>query len=671
MKIFFTSNLMLIILIVSINLYSQSDSTYQNTENTLNNILDNPNEAADNSALYNIIEQLQQNPVNLNKCSISDLEQIPAIDYSTAKLIIKHREKYGKYFSIYELNSIKGLDSDEIRRILPFVTVNGKQKRKSKLKIPTGFTNSFYKNINLKIRSRIIRNLQPQAGFLKNKYLGTPFNSYNRILIDYSNHYQIGLLTQKDPGESSLDEFKSFHLQIKNFGIVQNIIAGDYLVQFGQGLALWSPYGFSKGVDAIYPVKKKSRNIIAYTSSDENRFFRGAAFNFKISSFNFSLFYSRNYFDANIDSVSDFILSTPISGYHRTRTEIMKKHSANELMYGTKLNYSKPDVFNFGLLFYKSKFSNRFTSELPYGIRGNSFYYVSYSYDLYYKNLNIFGESSFDGNSVASIGNLQIQITNKLTYLISLRSYPRNYINLHGFGFGEKSGNTKNEFGIYNGIKWKTFLGTFNFYYDQFKFPFASLGLPLPSEGNEALLFFNSKPVKNLIIRLKFKYENKDVSIKDGLTKSIIRRIRKSVRFELIDNISKFLQLKGRFEYNKYNLLSYNRQEEGYLYLQSIKLKIINAIDIYSGITFFNTDSFNSAIYEYENDLTGMLSNYAMYGSGIRWYLMIHYRPVNFITASCKYAETVKPGSSHLSSGNNEIIGDLDNWFSFQLDVSL
>ena len=51
----------------------------------------------------------------------------------------------------------------------------------------------------------------------------------------------------------------------------------DYLLEFGQGLTLWSPYAFSKGADAVYPVRRTDRILRPYTSSTENNFFRGGA----------------------------------------------------------------------------------------------------------------------------------------------------------------------------------------------------------------------------------------------------------------------------------------------------------------------------------------------------------------------------------------------------------
>ncbi len=79
---------------------------------------------------------------------------------------------------------------------------------------------------------------------------------------------------------------------------------------------------------------------------------------------------------------------------------------------------------------------------------------------------------------------------------------------------------------------------------------------------------------------------------------------------------------------------------------------------------------FNSAVYEFENDLTGVLTNLPMYDDGMRWYLMIRYKPIDIITLSMKYSETYKPNTKTLSSGNNLINNNIDNRISFQIDVN-
>jgi hypothetical protein len=61
----------------------------------------------------------------------------------------------------------------------------------------------------------------------------------------------------------------------------------------------------------------------------------------------------------------------------------------------------------------------------------------------------------------------------------------------------------------------------------------------------------------------------------------------------------------------------------------------------------------------------------ALFGQGIRWYLLMRFRPIRLITLSVKYAETYKPDEISLGSGDNSIPGNTDNTISLQLDLNL
>ena len=65
------------------------------------------------------------------------------------------------------------------------------------------------------------------------------------------------------------------------------------------------------------------------------------------------------------------------------------------------------------------------------------------------------------------------------------------------------------------------------------------------------------------------------------------------------------------------------------------------------------------------------MPNLAMYGKGIRWYVIAKYKALQFLSISAKYSETYKPQETSLSSGDNLIIGNVDNRISFQIDLSL
>jgi hypothetical protein len=103
---------------------------------------------------------------------------------------------------------------------------------------------------------------------------------------------------------------------------------------------------------------------------------------------------------------------------------------------------------------------------------------------------------------------------------------------------------------------------------------------------------------------------------------------------------------------------------------QDVRYSPFQNISVDTRIILFQTDSFNSAIYEYENDLNGILSNVALYGEGLRWYFHIRFRPFNFLSLAVKYSETFKPLDKNLGSGLSEINNNLDNKLGFLLEMS-
>ena len=668
LKYIFKISLCLFLIFIScIPLFAQTDSTYLKTEEILEDILQEPVGEIDESDLYDILEQLILNPINLNNATIDDLTRIPKVEITDAKLIVEHRIKYGNFFSVNELYAVQNLNKQLIDKITPFLYVEKEQifeqeepQREATIISKTKFL----------LRSRFTNSLQNNQGFITNKFEGSKPRVYNRFLLKYDNHFQGGILIEKDPGELSYNEFSAFHLAVNDVGFIYKAVIMDYFLEFGQGLTMWSPYAFSKGPDAIYPVKRVDKISKPFTSTSENNFFRGGTVSFKVSDFIVTGFYSDNYFDANIDSVTGQITSTPLDGLHRTPTEIAKRKTASEQMLGGRIDYNFRNIFHVGVLHYQSTFSNSFQPSSIYDISGDEFRYSSIAYDFRYNKFDLAGEFSYDGTSVASINILQFLISDNFTFITSFRNYPRNFLSLHGYAFGERNGATRNEVGIYTGFKWRTSIGILNFYYDQFKFPFATFFEPVPSGGEEYLIDFLTKPIKKFELRLRYKYEDKDVTEPIENTKQIVNRIRQAIRGEIIYSISNKIRLKGRFEYASFEISATNQNENGYLIFQEIRYSPTSALNIYGRMIFFQTDSFNSAIYEYENNLTGVLTNIPLFYQGLRWYLMMRYKPVKIFTLSFKYSETYKPGEKSIGSGDNIIPGNLDNIFAFQLDVN-
>ena len=88
-----------------------------------NAVANNDDNAFDYDTQFEHLQDYVRHPLNINKATIADFENIKLLSSEQIQRIIQHRVKYGFYFTLYELQSV--LDLDIIRRILPFITVDG------------------------------------------------------------------------------------------------------------------------------------------------------------------------------------------------------------------------------------------------------------------------------------------------------------------------------------------------------------------------------------------------------------------------------------------------------------------------------------------------------------------------------------------------------------------
>jgi hypothetical protein len=653
----------LIFFILALDFYSQQKDTVM-TYDKLEDLLEDATLENEDSQIYDLVEHLINNPIHLNKASVNDLLRIPLMDIQTARAIIRHRNLKGGVYKPEDLQNIEGADQEIIDRILPFLKLGDD--------IETSFFDNIAKqlsNVKFNYRFRAQQDLQVRKGFSTGKFEGSRQKYYNRIKINVANKIYIGTLLEKDAGEKSFADFSSLHIRINDISIFKTIILGDYIFEFGQGLAIWSPYSFSKGTDAVNVLSKGDGNAVPYTSSDENQFLRGIALKLNFGRFTISPFFSYNKKDASVDSISNRITSLIIDGFHRTQTERRKENMISEKVFGTSIDYNLDQDTKFGWLYYRSSYSNEFVKTNQLKESGNLYEYLSGTYSTILNQLYLSGEIAYNMTSIASIHNATILVDKNFSIVFSFRNFPRNYFNIHASSFGER-GTAQNELGFYSGIRLRTDYGIFNIYYDQFKFPLASGNYNFSSTGNDFLVYYTNSIFPNTEIRLKYKTETKDFVqvLNNGL--ALVKRNQQNFRAEVNYKAAKNVQLRTRIEYVYLTSTPLQSKESGYLFFQDIKYVPISNLNLSGRFVFFSTDSYNSRIYEFENDLIGIMSNPALYGEGLRWYFMARYSTKLGLNLSLKYSELYKPNERYLGSGDSEIKGNIDNRLNFQIDFN-
>lgn len=683
------------------NIFSKTDSSEVSDEYTLSNdsnsfqnnfeeenLLESLESEDENSVSMDFLENLRKDPYDLNTVNQTELANIPFINSVLAKNVIEYRNQIKVFESKRALLKVEGFNSELYDKIKNYVTVRQFSKNKIKNNLYTGLNSqkpvSNSDNIlNFKtlFKSRMFFDLQMKEGFANGKYEGTIPKIYNQInsaLFKNNFGIELNLTTEKDAGEKNLTDFVSGFIQFNSNKILNSFVVGDYSLNFAQGLAMWSSASFSKGIDAVTPLKKRGKIIDGYSSVNEVQFFRGAAANLVYDNFNLNLFYSDNYYDATIDPDAEGVSGFYYDGYHRTSSEINRNNSAKEKLFGGRLTYGMSNL-SLGATYWKSKFSKPVVADSGkkfFNFEGDKASIIGADYNFIYKNLNLYGEfASSQSKSIAGLNSLQITFPKFAELLFSYRNYPYDFAPVHSNGFGERSGNTQNEKGFYAGISIKPFKGFYlNSYFDQYEFPYRTYNDPVSITGNDFLTSVEWRAGNGLIFNLKYKNENKEDtrSSFDEFGRDVKRidnRNQMNVRFGFIYQMTKNFRFRSRFEYVYIDYKNFNADYKGTLFYSDIRFIPINRLTFDFRYIVFDTENYESRIYEFENDIAGVMSNVPLYGKGRRVYLVMNYKPFPFIAISAKYAETYIDGIKTIGSGNDLINSDINNRLSVGINV--
>ncbi|MBI3004193.1 MAG: hypothetical protein HYY49_02110 [Ignavibacteriales bacterium] len=498
---------------------------------------------------------------------------------------------------------------------------------------------------------------------------GGPFVKRSQHRVEF------GLLTEKDPGERALNDFVAGYFMANVPSMAGKIIVGDFVVESGEGLVLWRSVGFSKGSEVISPLQKRGTGMKPYLSTDENLFFRGAAMEWRAEKMALTVFHSNKPITASINAEGD-ITSLFSDGYHRTAGELAKKNNSREKTSGFRVDLMPIDRVKLGATAYQAQFAHGLFLNEASGYLGDRVSAGGLDFSYTDKRVSIFSEvAKTKSNSLASVAGVVFEPDRRVNVALVARYYPRGFANIHAFGFRESGSLTQNESGIYFGAR---FLITKSIrlaaYYDQFRFPWRTSSLELPASGNDFLLLSDMSVARNIDLQILYKNRHKPFSMSEtdpyGRLKDVIReRNQRNYRATLRFISSAVAEWKSRFEMVDVFYPRSTRCERGLLWMQDARLRPGMNLTVDARVIIFQTDSFDSRVYEFESDVRGTFSNPALFGKGIRWYILTRHRLSGNFEASAKYSRTIKDGVKTLSSGLSEIIGDSDGQLSFQVDV--
>ncbi|MBT5858588.1 MAG: helix-hairpin-helix domain-containing protein [Flavobacteriales bacterium] len=659
----------LIILFVfnSILIFSQNiEDKTSFLEQTIEQIAENSEEEIDFTELFENLEFYYKNPINLNNCNREDLKNLYILNSFQIEKLFSHIQKNGKLISYLELQSVRGFDIETIQLLLPFIRINE----------PIN-TKNIVGNLQQYILIRDERNLQTPKGFIIDEtgekyYLGTKNRSLFRYRLQ-NKYLQAGITAEKDKGETFFGEHQKFgydfysaHLRIRNVGRIETAVIGDYNLQFGQGISIFGGIGFGKSSEVI-DIQKTGNIIRPHTSSDENRFFRGASFKLKLSDkFDIITFYSFNKVDANITDTTEgeglIFTSLQNSGMHRTENELLDKNAIKQQHFGLHSNY-KIGNGNLGFSYINNKILGDYDKDLgvynQFDLDTNINSVLSTDYQYLYKNLNFFGEFARSQNGgTAQLHGVLIGLDKTLSASFMYRDYDRSFQNNFAASFAESE--TQNEKGMYSGLEFKPNLKwKFRAYIDFYQYPWLRYYSSTPTFGKDYFIQSDYKINRNTKLYFRYKTERKEenFNIEDLNTPEIGINKKEVFRFNSTFKEGESWNFKNRIEYCRVKNIEGN--ENGFMIYQDVKYKpLFSKVSFSTRLTIFNTESYNSRIYAYESDVLYGYSIPSFYGKGRKFYVVLKFNILKDTDLWIKYSETIYNDRDVIRSGWDEIEGN-------------
>lgn len=637
--------------------------------------------------IYENILQFYTKPLNLNKATREELENLFILSPQQITNLLKYRDENGAFLSEYELQAIEGFDAFTIEKIAPFVMV-----------VDDGL---YADNRNLwqKIRNdrnnyviaRYQRVLERQRGFAVDgsrtqSFLGTPEAMYYRARSYQKGDYSVGITAQKDIGEQiawnparsqyGLD-FYSAHLTVYNRGRLKALNIGDYQMMMGQGLVMSAGFFVGKGAETVNTAKRSFNGIRPYTSALETGFLRGAAATISLGRFDITPFYSYRKLDGNVINnpntendiaAGDFTATASsilVSGFHRTQSELERKNTITENIAGNYVQYSTPDkslkLGVYGLYqHFNPPIQRSVTIQNQFYFNGVDDYFLGADGSYVWKNFNFFGE--FARNRVggtAGMAGLVSSLHPMVDFAFLARNYTRDFYSFYGNAFGEASVN-RNESGMYWGLK-ITPSRKFNVaaYYDRFHFPWLTTRSDAPINGHEYLLRANYKPTKKITVYGQWRHETKPINAIEYTTPIDYTEhtYRNNWLFNIDYKADQLVSTKSRVVFTEFNQKG-RTPAYGFVIFQDLEFDIDKKWRISGRFALFDATDYNTRVYVYEKNVLWAFALPVYYGQGVRQYLMVQYKITRNLDIWARVARFDYRNVTRISSGVNEIAGN-------------
>lgn len=599
---------------------------------------------------YNMLCELEEQPIDLNKATREELEALPFLTDRQVEDIMEYRYRYGAMKSMNELRMIRSLDSRliDVLRYFTFIdnetATAGKRPLKERLQ---------YGHHELMAYGRIP--FYERRGD-KNGYEGYPYRHWLRYRYNLDNDVKIGFVGSQDAGEPFFAntnkagyDFYSYYLQVRRLGCIENAMVGKFKLSVGMGLVLNNSFGMGK-LATLQQLGRSTNTVRPHSSRSQTDYMQGAAATFNLSPrWQLTAFLSYRPLDATLNDDGS-IRTIVTGGYHRTPTEIEKKNNSHATDGGTHIAYRRGGLHAGATAVYthldRDLSPDTRTLYRRYNAQGNNFLNLSADYGYLHPRFALNGETAMNRDgAIATINSLSVEVSDELSLMLMQRFYSYRYTALYARSLSE-GGHVQNESGYYFGLTWNPSPRlSVRAYTDYAYFAWARYQVSQPSHSWDNLLNATySRGEWSITARYRLHLRQKDDDSKTALVNTTEHRGRIAVIWQH-KTFSAATQADG---------VSTGSHDRGYSLSETVGWNI-RRLKLNVNAGYFHTDSYDSRIYTYERGPLYTFSFPSFYGEGMRGAVMAQLKLNRRLSLTAKLGYTHYFDRSAIGSGLQQI----------------